>query len=260
MQLPIGWCVDHWDLRWLYAGLFALWSIACGFTGFAGSLLVLILVRTTLGVGESIYLPGGTKIVSMLFRSDERGFPCGLFESATRLGVATGAPMLAALILIYGWRRMFALVGFAALIWVPVWLVAAPRNFRGARREPGNSHAGRIHLNRNLLGICLGFFCLDYYWYLIVAWLPDYLVTSRHLAVVRAGFYAALPYLVYGACQLLGGWISDVLIRSRGWNETRTRKGVLTIAFLCGLFLIPAALARSAEVSVLFLVVRPWWG
>ncbi len=253
-QLPIGWCVDRLDLRWLYAGLFALWSLACGVTGFAGSMLVLMLVRMTLGVGESIYLPGGTKIVSMLFRPDERGLPCGIFESATRLGVAVGAPLLGALILIYGWRRMFALVGFTALVWVPLWLAVAPRNFRGVTSDTGEARPWRIHFNRNLLGVCLGFFCLDYYWYLIVTWLPDYLMTSRHLEVVRAGFYAALPYLVYGISQLVGGWISDVLIRSWGWNETRTRKGVLTLAFLCGLFLIPAARATTPEGALVFLV------
>src|ERR1700722_14652968 len=30
MQIPVGWASDRWNLRWLYAGLFALWSLACG--------------------------------------------------------------------------------------------------------------------------------------------------------------------------------------------------------------------------------------
>ena len=38
MQIPIGWCADRLDLRWVYAGAFALWSLAQGLTGFAGSL------------------------------------------------------------------------------------------------------------------------------------------------------------------------------------------------------------------------------
>ena len=42
MQVPVGWCVDRYNLRWIYSGLFALWSLACGLTGFAGSLGVLI--------------------------------------------------------------------------------------------------------------------------------------------------------------------------------------------------------------------------
>jgi len=256
MQIPVGWCADRWNLRWLYAGLFAVWSLACGLTGFAGSLLVLILLRILLGVGESIYLPGGTKIVSMMFASPERGFPSGLFDSGTRLGLAVGAPLIAALIMAYGWRHMFALVGFSAIIWVVPWLLAAPKNLQSARAataDSGSPPARRMHFNRNLLGICLGFFCFDYYWYLLVTWLPDYLVTVRQLTLLRAGFYAALPFLVFGICQPLGGWITDWFI-SLGWNETRTRKTVITVAFLCGLLLIPAARAESPLGALGFLM------
>jgi MFS family permease len=256
VQIPIGWCADRWNLRWLYAGLFAVWSLACGLTGFAGSLLVLILLRILLGIGESIYLPGGTKIVGMMFSSPERGFPSGLFDSGTRLGLAVGAPLIAALITFCGWRDMFALVGFTAIIWVAPWLLAAPRNLQAVRRAPADAPAPptrRIHFNRNLLGMCLGFFCFDYYWYLYVTWLPHYLVTVRQLTLVRAGFYAGLPYLVFGLCQPLGGWITDALIR-RGWDETRTRKSMLALAFLSGLLLIPAARAATPHGALAFLV------
>jgi MFS family permease len=256
MQIPVGWGADRWNLRWLYAGLFAVWSLACGFTGFAGSLLVLILLRILLGIGESIYLPGGTKIVSMLFPSPERGFPSGLFDSGTRLGLAVGAPLIAAMIMYCGWRNMFAVVGFTAIIWVVPWLLVAPKNLQGVRSvaAPHASPRGpRIHFNRNLLGICLGFFCFDYYWYLLVTWLPDYLVTVRHLTLVRAGFYAALPYLVFGACQPLGGWITDWFIQL-GWDATRARKTMITVAFLCGLMVISAAQAENALGALGFLM------
>jgi ACS family glucarate transporter-like MFS transporter len=256
MQIPVGWCADRWNLRWLYAGLFAVWSLACGLTGFADSLMVLILLRILLGIGESIYLPGGTKIVSLLFPSPERGFPSGLFDSGTRLGLAVGAPLIAAMIVFCGWRNMFAMVGFTAIIWVVPWLLFAPKNLQGVRSEVRNVSSPpkhRIHFNRNLLGICLGFFCFDYYWYLFVTWLPDYLVTVRHLTLVRAGIYAALPYFIFGVCQPLGGWITDALIR-RGWDETRTRKTALAVAFLSGFLLIPAARAHTAHGALAFLM------
>src|SRR5215469_5556460 len=38
MQVPVGLLVDRYPIRWVYAGLFAIWSLACGFTGFVGSL------------------------------------------------------------------------------------------------------------------------------------------------------------------------------------------------------------------------------
>ena len=260
MQIPIGWCADRFNLKWVYAGLFALWSLACGMTSLAGSLAVLILLRILLGIGESVYLPGGTKIVSVLFSPRERGLPSGLFDSGTRAGIALGAPFIAMLVVLFGWRRMFALVGFAAVAWLVPWLLLAPQRLRGvegrtsAAPAPASPPAGqRFRFNRNLVGVCLGFFCFDYYWYLLVTWLPDYLVTVRHLTVLNAGMYASLPYFVFGAGEPIGGWIADALIR-RGWNETRTRKGIVTVAFLTGLMLIPAARAATASAALAFIV------
>src|SRR5208337_1103467 len=146
------------------------------------------------------------------------------------------------------------------LLWLIPWWIVFPARLPGARKRPAVPRSSEAfwdvlkHLrSRNLIGICLGFFCFDYYWYLLVTWLPDYLVTVRHLTLVRAGFYAALPYFVFGACQPLGGWVSDWFIRW-GWDETRTRKTMLTVAFLSGLMLIPAARADSALGALAFLM------
>lgn len=74
---------------------------------------------------------------------------------------------------------------------------------------------------------------------MLVTWLPDYLVTVRHLSIVQAGFYTSLAFFTFGVSEPIGGWIADRLI-SRGWDETRTRKGIVTVAFLMGLLLIAA--------------------
>ncbi len=256
MQLPMGWFADRFNLRWLYAGAFALWSLAQGMTGLAVGLGMLIFLRIMLGIGESIYLPGGTKIVSLLFQPKDRGLPSGIFDCGTRAGLAVGAPLTALLIVHYGWRKMFVIVGFAAIFWLIPWLLVFPSTLGGSkRREPGEAsmppRTARhwVTFNRNLVGICLGFFCFDYYWYLLVNWLPDYLVTARHMTLLRAGVYSALPYIVFGASEPLGGWIADRLVRL-GWNETRTRKWIITIAFLTSLLLIPAALTASATSAI----------
>lgn len=104
-------------------------------------------------------------------------------------------------------------------------------------------------LDRNLLGICLGFFCFDYYWYVLVTWLPDYLVTVRHLSIVQAGFYASLVFFTFGISEPLGGWLADILIR-RGWDETRTRKGIVTVAFFMGLLLIAAMRTSTTPMAI----------
>ncbi len=257
MQLPIGAMADHMDLLWIYAATFALWSLAQGLTGIAGSLAVLIVLRLVLGVGESIYLPGGTKIVSLLYKPEERGAPSGFFDFGTRIGIAAGGLVMPLLLARFGWRLAFVAVGVPGLLWLIPWFAVFPahavRERARAALPPGSSLRRAIHFNRNLVGICLGFFCFDYFWYLMVAWLPDYLYVERHLSIVKAGLYAALPYAVFGVSEPLGGWIADRLIR-HGWDETRTRKGIVTVGFLFGLLIIPAARVRTAGEALALIV------
>jgi MFS family permease len=260
MQIPMGVLADRMNLRWLYAAAFALWSISQGLIGLAPDLRTLIAFRVLLGIGESIYLPGGSKIVSLLFRSAERGLPSGLFDSGTRTGLVLEGLLVPWMLTHYGWRTSFAIVGFSALLWLVPWLTMTPKQLRG--NVPNGVAGNRSGLlpalvtlvtNRNLIGICLGFFCFDYYWYFLVNWLPDYLVTSRGLTILRAGIYAALPYFVFGISEPIGGWIADRLI-SAGWSETLARKGVVTIAFVTGLLLIPAARVNNPGAAVVLIV------
>ena len=260
MQVPIGWCADRFNLRWLYAGAFALWSLAQGLTGLAGSLEVLIGFRILLGVGESIYLPGGVKIISLLFTGRDRGFPSGLFDFGTRTGLIVEGILVPWLLVRYGWRHTFLLLGFAAMVWIVPWLWVFPRRLRSGEQavvSPASAASTPIRwsalLNRNLLGICLGFFCFDYYWYILVTWLPDYLVTIRHLSIVQAGFYGSLVFFTFGVSEPIGGWIADSLIR-RGWDETRTRKGIVTVAFFMGLFLIASVHASNTGTAIWLLI------
>jgi MFS family permease len=254
MQIPVGRAADRVNLRWLYAAAFALWSLGQGLTGFAGSLGMLILFRMLLGVGESIYLPGGTKTVSLLFAPVERGLPCGIFDFGTRMGMVLGGLVIPWLLVHLGWRLAFRFIGFAALAWLIPWLWATSRRLGTSGHITSATRLTAKHLrllvtNRDLIGICLGFFCFDYYWYLFVTWLPDYLVTVRHFTILHAGFFAALPFFVFGASEPVGGWIADRLIR-RGRNETRIRKGIVAVAFPTGLLLIPASRVHSASTAV----------
>ena len=250
LQVPVGMCLDRFPIRWFYAGMFALWSLACGFTGFAGSLVVFIGLRIVLGIGESIYFPGGAKTVSLLFAAKDRGLPNGLFDSGTRVGLVAGGVLIPWLILSFGWRAMFKVLGFGSLLWLVPWLLIVPQRVRPTGVENAPRSGFRLPtFNRNLLGICLGFFCFDYFVYLLLTWLPDYLMTVRHLTIMKAGVYSAMPYVIFGSCQALGGWIGDRLV-TRGWDETRTRKGIVTVGFLAGLLLVPAVRVGNTDVAI----------
>ena len=269
MQIPMGVLADRVNLRWLYAGAFTLWSISQGLMGFANGLTALIGFRMLLGIGEAIYLPGGSRIVSLLFKPSERGLPSGLFDAGTRTGLVMEGVLVPWMLTHYGWRATFGVVGFTALLWLIPWFLLAPANLRApeattqTNRVGSGAGVGRprgfvarattLVTNRNLFGVCLGFFCFDYYWYFLVNWLPDYLVTARGLTLMKAGIYAALPYFVFGLSEPVGGWIADRMIAA-GWSETNARKGIVTVAFLSGLFLIPAARVNSPNTALLLII------
>jgi MFS transporter, ACS family, D-galactonate transporter len=280
--------------------LFAIWSLACGFVGLASTLGVLIGLRILLGLGESIYLPGGMKVVSQLFPPDQRGFPSGLFDFGTRAGLVLGGVLIPALTIHYGWRAMFMVVGFAALVWLIPWLMTYPARAFQAEQRNSDSRAADgnesiivltypfllllspvwfllyallpnrlphssgsqtwgpilrfldLLRNRNLFGIILGFFCFDYFWYVLLTWLPDYLVKGRGMPIEKAGHLAAIVFFIFGVTEPIGGWIADHLIK-RGWSETRTRKGIVTIGWVTGLLMIPAGFVKS-DSAVLFCI------
>jgi len=255
MQLPMGWAADRYNLRWFYAVAFALWSLACGFTGFAGSLGALLFMRVLLGIGESIYVPGGVKVVSLLFSAGDRGLASGLMNCGTRAGLALGAPFIAWLVHSMGWHKSFFVLGFGSLIWLLPWLGIYPGSVRSktaAAAPPPSLGQTLATLDRNLLGLCLGHIAFSYYWYLLVTWLPDYLVESRHMTLQRAGGYTMIPFLVFSVSEPLGGWIADRL-SSLGFGEHRARKLVVTVAFLTSTMLLVAGRTADDTTAVLMI-------
>jgi len=240
MQLPVGWAADRFNLRWVYSGAFALWSLACGLTGLATSLGALLFMRAILGIGESIYLPGGMKIVSVLFAARDRGLAAGLMNCGTRAGLALGAPAIAYLVTALGWHKAFFVLGFGSIFWLIPWLAVFPARVRTQNSGPApNLRPTLATFDRNLLGMCLGHFGYGYYWYLLVTWLPDYLVLGRHMTLERAGAYAMIPFLVFAVSEPLGGWIADRLT-SLGYNERRSRKAIVTAAYFSSVMLLAA--------------------
>jgi ACS family D-galactonate transporter-like MFS transporter len=253
MQVPIGWLSDRFNIRWLYAVAFAMWSVTCGLTGFAGSLGILIVLRILLGIGESIYLPGGMKIVSVLFHAKDRGLASGLINCGTRAGLAFGAPLIASLVVAFGWKNSFFIVGFSALIWLVPWLLVFPSRANTADYLQAGKAKWRLgRIDRNLLGMSLGHIGYGYYFYLMVTWLPSYLVQSRHLSLKMAGAYAVAPYLVFALGEPTGGWIADRLV-AIGWDEVFSRKLIITVSYVSSILLIPAGLVGDNTASVFLL-------
>jgi|GEM_PF-2710604 len=107
-------------------------------------------------------------------------------------------------------------------------------------------------ISRNLLGVALSNVGYGYYFYLMVTWLPSYLVNARHLPLKTAGAFALIPYLTFAIGEPLGGLLADRLI-ARGWSELKARKTVITAAYLTSSMLLPAGLVGDTNRAVWFL-------
>jgi ACS family glucarate transporter-like MFS transporter len=85
--------------------------------------------------------------------------------------------------------------------------------------------------SRMLLGVYLGQYCINVLTYFFVTWFPIYLVKERGLSILQAGFTAALPALCGFAGGILGGMISDALLKKTG-NLDIARKTPLLLGMV----------------------------
>jgi ACS family glucarate transporter-like MFS transporter len=74
-----------------------------------------------------------------------------------------------------------------------------------------------------LLGVYIAQYCITVLTYFFLTWFPIYLVEERGLTILQAGFAATLPALCGFFGGVLGGAISDAILRRTG-SLTLARK------------------------------------
>ncbi len=128
-QVPAGYLVDRWNVRWAYAGAVAFWSLAGMAAAFAPSLAVLMILRALLGVGESFNWPCGLRANAMILPPADRSLGNGIFNSGAAVGAVLTPLVVPILANKYGWRTAFMVVGILGFLWVGVWLtvISGPR-------------------------------------------------------------------------------------------------------------------------------------
>jgi MFS family permease len=253
MQIPMGWIVDRFDVKRVYAVAFAMWSLSAAATGFVRGIGDLLLCRVLLGLGESVYLPGGMKVVTLHFRAEESALPAGSFDLGAKIGLAIGTTIDVWLLARFGWRSLFFRTGLVGLLWlVPwLWMYPAARAVDAPLRTAVDW--GRLARDRRLLAMSLGFFCWDYFWYFVVSWLPSYLFTVRNVPLPGIAIFGALPFLIFAASEAGGAWGAAAMIR-RGISLSGATKSLIAAGFALGLLVIPAALVQSPSTSIAFLL------
>jgi ACS family glucarate transporter-like MFS transporter/ACS family D-galactonate transporter-like MFS transporter len=88
-----------------------------------------------------------------------------------------------------------------------------------------------------LLGINIGQFSINVLTYFFLTWFPVYLVQQRHMSILRAGFMVSLPALCGFFGGILGGVLSDSLLK-RGCSLTVARKTPIVAGMLLSMSMI----------------------
>lgn len=256
-----GWLADRYDASWVLAAGFTIWCLATVGTGFVQGFVTLIIARLMLGMGESVSWPCYCSLVARNFPEDRRGVANSAIAIGIGIGPAvgmfTGGIMMARL----GWRVAFITVGILGLFWLPTWLKWKPKASSAtapqAEFSPGFPDILRQY---TAWGTFLGSFSQCYLWYLLLTWMPFYLVRGRHFSMDNMAKIMGAAYLFTTVSSMLSGWISDRWIASGG-NPTLVRKTFVGVGQTCaGLCLLFCSNAGPVFLVVLLLSSFAFYG
>ena len=273
MQIPCGLLLDRFGVRRVGRISTLLWSIASFGQAVSPGIGGFVAARFLLGVGESPTFPGNAKAIGYWFPTRERSLATAITDSAAKFSTAIGVPLLGTLLLHFGWRWSFAATGFISLFYFALFylfyrnpsedkcLSDAERRFiaeGGAQLEGKTTAQRRASLwyllqQPKVYGLAMGWGAYNYTFYLLLAWLPSYLLISLHLDLLHSVFYTSVPWLFATFTDLVvGGWLVDDLI-GRGWNPNTVRQAVLIGGTALGLGILGAARAHTPATALFWI-------
>jgi len=282
-QIPGGWLADRFGPRRVLTGIVCYWSIFTMATAVAWNAVSLIVIRFLFGAGEAGAFPAATRAFSRWLPVTERGFAQGITHSGARLAGAITPPLVALMMVTWGWRSAFIVFGAMGYVWGAAWYwyyrdrpedhkavnTAELAVIRGSA-EPiptatarADSHAAadgasvpwRVLLTSpNMWTISLMYFCYVYTFWIFLSWFPTYLVETRGFGMLASGFFAGLPLLAGAITNTLGGWVSDRLVARRGVRFGRRAPAIAGFVIGVGA-MVPGVLADDPFAAIAFLTL-----
>jgi MFS family permease len=225
-----------------------------------------------LGLGEAPQFPTGARVVRDWFNQRDRGLATGIFNCASSLGTAIAVPLLTYLMLSFGWRGMFVIMGVAGLVVAAFWcviyrnpgevaLTAQENTYRTQGDPPGQrtkvtfAEWKLLFRFRTTWGMIFGYFGCIYLTWIYTAWLPGYLEIERHMSVKYTGWAAAVPFACGVVGGVVGGYIADILVRN-GVEPLRSRRYPAALALLgTAACTVAAAYVSSNALAIAFISV-----
>lgn len=276
MQLPGGWLLDRYGARMVYGCALIGWSLVTMLQGtiylYASPLIVLVILRLLMGAIEAPAFPANSRLSVQWFPNKERGLVTSIYQSAQYISLGIITPLMTIILHNLSWHYVFYYIGAIGVILGIVWLfkVRDPLQhpkvnqeeieyIRDGGGEPtlGSKKAQEkitlaqfksVCINRMMIGVYIGQFCVTSITWFFLTWFPTYLYQAKGMSILKVGFIASIPAIAGFVGGLLGGVFSDALLK-RGYSLTVARK----LPVICGMLLscvIVIANYTSSEIVV----------
>jgi len=283
-EVPSGWLADRFGARWMLTRIVLWWSAMTAATGAATGFASLVTIRWLFGMGEAGVLPSLSRAFSRWLPPEDRGRAFGFTLMAAALGGAATQPLVVALLERMSWRQAFPIFGSVGLLWAAAWFwwfrddprqhpaVNSAELARISREaEPEAPHPRvpwpALVRSRGMWALCGMYFCAIYGWYFYITWLPTYLLRGRGFDLKASGWFAMAPLLAIAAGSVVGGWLSDLLVRRSGLRAGMRGPGLVGLPLaglcVCGAVATPdgpsAALLLAGAAGSAALGIAPAW-
>lgn len=158
----------------------------------------LLMTRVVLGVAQAPLFPISLGVIEAWFPVGQWAFPNGLQAAAMQLGSAATAPLIAGLMVTFGWKHALLWTSFPALIVVILWawygrntpeehpsvsaaeLAEVQSNTRKAAAHGVNWHdVLQVLRNRDVLLLAISYTAMNYVFYLLTSW--SFLLSLIHI-------------------------------------------------------------------------------
>lgn len=274
-QIPTGLFLDRFGVTLAgRVGAF-LWAVSSALTALAGGMGGFFAARILLGIAEAPTFPANAKATGYWFPKSERALATSIFDAAAKFSNVIGVPIVAFVVVHWGWRAGFVMTAILSFIYFVAYLLLyrdPSKDRRLSQREleyirsgdaapEGVADTGSLSLlgyllkNRKVWGLTVGFAAYGYTFYLFLTWLPGYLVQTMHMDIIKSSLFTTIPWLFATLTDLIiGGWLVDHLIR-RGYNENIVRKSVLIAGMLLGLAVFGATQTNDPVWAIVWITV-----
>ncbi len=249
-----GRMIDFWGTRAGLGVAVAFWTLASLLHAAVRGAGDLTVYRFLLGVGEGGCFPGAARGILEWFPARERALAMGIATTGgSAMGAVLAPPLIVWVSTLVGWRGAFLATGAIGVIWVAAWFLL----YRTPAVLPAAEVAAEkpwpmatLMARREVWGLLLARFLFDPVFYFYMFWIPQYLSRERGASLEEIGRLAWIPFLTLGISSLIGGAVSDGLVR-RGWSIGKARKTVMSAAA----FLTPVSMLAMIAPDAFWAVV-----